>query len=213
MDTDAFYKITQGLYVLGAADGDKYAGSLVDAVMQAANRPLVLAVSCHNGSYTKECIERSRRFSLSALSQDIAPRIIGNFGFYSSRNRDKWQYVEHQICDGLPLLTDNIAAFICDVLQVIPFESNTLILGQVVSVQNNQNKVPITYQYYRTNLKDAVAAECQKKMEVKMSETKEKHWVCTVCGYVYDGDVPFEELPDSWVCPLCGVDKSYFVYE
>lgn len=37
-----------------------------------------------------------------------------------------------------------------------------------------------------------------------------KQWVCTVCNYVYDGDIPFEELPDDYVCPVCGVDKSYF---
>ena len=36
-------------------------------------------------------------------------------------------------------------------------------------------------------------------------------WVCTVCGYVYDGDTPFEELPDDWVCPICGEGKD--VYE
>ena len=38
----------------------------------------------------------------------------------------------------------------------------------------------------------------------------EKQWVCIVCGYVYDGDIPFEELPEDWLCPVCGVDKSFF---
>jgi rubredoxin len=44
---------------------------------------------------------------------------------------------------------------------------------------------------------------------------------CTVCGYIYDpqrGDpdgkippgTPFEKLPDNWVCPVCGADKSKF---
>jgi len=44
---------------------------------------------------------------------------------------------------------------------------------------------------------------------------------CTICGYVYDpeaGDpdsgiapgTPFEELPDDWVCPVCGASKSDF---
>ena len=44
---------------------------------------------------------------------------------------------------------------------------------------------------------------------------------CTVCGYVYDpaagdpdGNIPpgtaFEDLPDSWVCPVCGAAKSDF---
>lgn len=46
-------------------------------------------------------------------------------------------------------------------------------------------------------------------------------YVCDVCGYVYDpalGDpdngvqpgTEFEDIPDTWVCPECGVDKSNF---
>ncbi len=41
-----------------------------------------------------------------------------------------------------------------------------------------------------------------------------KKYVCKVCGYVYDpaenNDVPFEELPDDWTCPYCGVGKDQF---
>ena len=44
---------------------------------------------------------------------------------------------------------------------------------------------------------------------------------CLVCGWIYDpavGDpdggikpgVAFEALPDSWVCPVCGADKTQF---
>ncbi len=44
---------------------------------------------------------------------------------------------------------------------------------------------------------------------------------CMICDYIYDpeaGDTPngvnpgtaFEDLPDSWVCPVCGADKSMF---
>lgn len=46
-------------------------------------------------------------------------------------------------------------------------------------------------------------------------------YVCNVCGYVYDpanGDpdsgiapgTKWEDVPDSWVCPVCGVTKSDF---
>ncbi len=36
-------------------------------------------------------------------------------------------------------------------------------------------------------------------------------FVCTVCGYIYDGaDGPWEDLPESWECPLCGASKSDF---
>ena len=49
-------------------------------------------------------------------------------------------------------------------------------------------------------------------------------YVCITCGWVYDpaeGDpesgiaagTPFEEIPDEWVCPACGVGKEYFEKE
>jgi len=45
---------------------------------------------------------------------------------------------------------------------------------------------------------------------------------CESCGYVYDPDAgdmisgipagtPFEDLPDGWICPLCGVSKDSFI--
>ena len=48
-----------------------------------------------------------------------------------------------------------------------------------------------------------------------------KNYVCDVCGYVYspeqgdpDGNIApgtaFEDLPDSWVCPICGAGKDEF---
>lgn len=43
--------------------------------------------------------------------------------------------------------------------------------------------------------------------------TEQKKWICKICGYVYDGKIPFEELPEDWVCPLCGASKSDFIQE
>ncbi len=37
-----------------------------------------------------------------------------------------------------------------------------------------------------------------------------KQYVCSVCGYIYDGSVPFEQLPDDYVCPICGAGKEAF---
>ena len=41
-----------------------------------------------------------------------------------------------------------------------------------------------------------------------------KKYVCKICGYVYDpadnNGVAFEDLPDDWTCPMCGVGKSEF---
>ena len=37
-----------------------------------------------------------------------------------------------------------------------------------------------------------------------------KKYVCVVCGYEYDGEIPFDQLPDDYECPLCGVGKDQF---
>ena len=55
-----------------------------------------------------------------------------------------------------------------------------------------------------------------------MSSTTTELWLCESCGFVYDpaegdpdgGITPgtrFDEIPDSWRCPVCGVRKSDFV--
>jgi rubredoxin len=53
---------------------------------------------------------------------------------------------------------------------------------------------------------------------------KMEKYVCTACGYIYDpaeGDpdggiapgTAFEDIPDDWVCPICGVGKDMFEKE
>lgn len=59
----------------------------------------------------------------------------------------------------------------------------------------------------------------------KLNYIKEKDnmdkYICTVCGYIYDpaeGDpdggiapgTAFEDIPNDWVCPVCGVGKDSF---
>lgn len=216
MNVEALYKLTHGLYVLGAMDGQRPVGSLVDAVMQVANKPVVIAVSCNNQSYTKECIEKSKEFGLSVLCKTVDPYVVANFGFQSSRNVDKWDNVESCIVENIPYLNDNIATFKCKVLQSIVYDSNTLFVAEVVDCIDNKNCEPLTYLDYRSYFKNDVIKkfnEVKQAKENKMADENKnegKHWVCTVCGYVYDGEIPFEELPEDWLCPLCGVDKSFF---
>ena len=35
-------------------------------------------------------------------------------------------------------------------------------------------------------------------------------YVCTVCGWIYEGAEPFEELPEDFCCPMCGAKKGMF---
>jgi rubredoxin len=51
-----------------------------------------------------------------------------------------------------------------------------------------------------------------------------KSYVCNVCGYIYNPEVgdpsrdvppntPFEDLPEDWICPICGASKEDFRIE
>ena len=53
----------------------------------------------------------------------------------------------------------------------------------------------VTYSYYQNNIKSAPAAA-----------EKKKGYICTVCGYIYEGDV----LPEDFVCPWCKHPASDF---
>jgi rubredoxin len=81
--------------------------------------------------------------------------------------------------------------------------------------------------FTNTSLDDEGLAQCEPSLFVQFSNTdneKEKEmskWECMACGYIYDpavGDedggiapgTPFEDLPDDWVCPECGVGKDMF---
>ena len=48
-----------------------------------------------------------------------------------------------------------------------------------------------------------------------------KKYVCVECGYIYDPEIGdpnfgiaegtlFEDLPEDWICPICGEDKDFF---
>lgn len=206
IDWDILYKISLGLYVLGAKGDTKDVGSIVDAVMVAANKPCALAISCNNASYTKDCIEKNKHLVLSVLPKNVDPKIIATFGFRSSKDFDKWNNVKSARFDNLPVLEDAVAYISAKVIHQYVLDSNTIFVAEISDMKLNKEAPLLLYQDYRGKLKDEVLRAFRNNGDNKM----EKKWVCTVCNYVYDGETPFEELGDDYVCPLCGVDKSFF---
>ena len=68
-----------------------------------------------------------------------------------------------------------------------------------------------------------IAAFCKViiNLSYEKGDTTMQKYFCNPCGYTYDpekGDpehgiapgTAFEDLPDDWVCPICGIDKSMF---
>ena len=69
MNTEALYKISYGLYILTAHEGDKENGCIVNTVMQITEKPNRIAVAVNNSNYTHGMIERTGVFNVSVLTE------------------------------------------------------------------------------------------------------------------------------------------------
>lgn len=223
MQQDALFAISNGLYVLSANDEGRYVGSLIDAVSQVAINPDLLIVSCMNNSYTKEVILKTGECALSVLPADVNPFVVANFGFQSSKTVDKWSLVNSEEVGGNMYVAGSLAKIALKIVDKHVYKSHTLFIAEVKDALSCRNDEPLTYKMYRDGFKSKVmeAFDTYRKtgkapLDVNNTNQKgeknmeEKKWTCIVCGYVYDGDIPFEDLPEDWVCPLCGVGKDQF---
>jgi len=79
----------------------------------------------------------------------------------------------------------------------------------------------VKYAYYHQAKRSTTPKTAPSYVEEKKKVAKVPKYKCSVCGYIYDpklGDpdgsikpgTPFEEIPDDWVCPVCGTAKSEF---
>lgn len=203
MDLNALFKISHGLYVIGAKDeNNRWVGSCIDAVMVIEVNPCQIMISLGKNSYTCETFLKTKALSLSVLPEHTPFNTIARFGFQSSRTTDKWKKETLFEKEGLPFLKNACAYMHLKQNTVLETATHYVFLCDVISCVAGECDAELTYNAYQKNIK--------KKEKTMTQQTK---WICSVCGYVYDGETPFEELPDDWVCPLCGELKSVFVRE
>lgn len=187
-------KISQGVYVLTTNGG----GCVVDAVSQvsAGDNPLI-AVAVMKKNYTNELLHKNTKFALSVMGVNANTDIIKKFGMNSMRDIDKYANVSVSEIEGVPVINESLGFMICEVVDMIENDTHTLFIGKLIEGDVYEESDVMTYAYYQEH-KDEL---------LKITTTEGKTaWVCTMCGYVYYGDV----LPEDFKCPMCGVGKEYF---
>ena len=162
IDWEILYKIPLGLYILCASDKKNDVGAVIDGVIMAANQPCALAISCSNQGYTKQTIDKTLNFNLSVLPKNISPDIIANFGFFSSKNRNKWRFVKHQKFHNIPVIDDALVFINAKVIHKYELCSNTIFIAEIIDAKLNNNGDAILYQDYRGELKNEVVKDISK---------------------------------------------------
>jgi flavin reductase (DIM6/NTAB) family NADH-FMN oxidoreductase RutF/rubredoxin len=233
MDLKALYLCSYGLYVVCSKDDGRHNGQIANTVFQVTAEPPKIAVSINKSNLTHEYISRSKVFTASILSTEATMPFIGNWGFKSGRDIDKFEGADSKTgATGAPILLDYTLAYLeVEVDNEIDVGTHTLFVGKVVDCEVVAEGEPMTYAYYHkvkkgktpkkaaTYVKEEVSSEQRKPEEGKMA--KGKKYKCTVCGYIYDPDkgdpdngvspgTAFDALPADWVCPVCGVGKDQF---
>jgi rubredoxin/flavin reductase (DIM6/NTAB) family NADH-FMN oxidoreductase RutF len=235
MNIEVFFKVTYGLYILSSTWEGKFNGHINNTCFQVTSEPAQFAVCTHKDNLTTDYIKKSSVFSISVIQQNIDMDYIGHWGFKSGKDINKFAKINYKIGkSGAPIVLDNTLAFIeCKVVGRVDVGSHIVFIGEVIDADILQeNTEPLTYSYYRNVIKGYSPKNAPTYVEKNFLEKEEKvmeekpdkkadEYVCSVCGYVYDPDegdptagiepgTPFEDLPDDWVCPICGVEKELF---
>ncbi len=229
MNVEAFFKITYGLFVVSTKSENKQNGYISNTVFQVTAEPARFAISCSKNNYTSGMIRQSGVFAFSVLQKETRPDIIGTFGYRTGKDIEKFEKFNFRTGKtGSPiLLDDTVAWFECEVEQTIDAGSHFLFIGKVVDGDVIDTLAePLTYTYYRDIKKGKAPKNAPtyidpEKLKEQAGKVVWEKYYCTACGYIYDpaiGDpehgVPagtrFDDLPDDWVCPVCGTEKIDF---
>lgn len=155
MDMTAFFKMSYGLYVVSAeADGRK-AGCVINTATQVTAEPPRLMVAVHKDNVTTDVISRAGAFTVTAIDMTADMPFIGNFGFRTSANYDKFEkYGCETSAVGSPYLPEHACAlFACRVVETVDVGTHLLFIGDVVDAQKLSDEEPLTYGYYHSTLK------------------------------------------------------------
>ncbi len=202
MDKKAMYKLSYGLFVLTARDGEKDNGCIINTAIQAASEPNQLSICVNKANYTHDMIERTGKFTVSVLSEQADFELFKHFGFQSGRDVDK--FTNFTGCargaDGLYYITEGTNAYISvTVDKTVDLGSHTMFIGEITDMAVLSDTPSTTYEYYQNHIKP-------KPQAVGKTDEGQTVWRCRICGYEYVG----EEIPDEFICPISQPPASDF---
>lgn len=191
------FNLSYGLFILTAKDGEKDNGCIVNTVGQVTSQPNRISLTVNKANYTHDMILKTKEFNVSVLAENSKFETYKHWGFQSGRNTDKLESISFKrSANGLVYIADETNAFLsAKVVSTLDLGTHTLFIADVTDGEVLSQVPSATYSFYQNNIKPKPA-----------STEKRKGFICTVCGYIYEG----ETLPDDFICPVCKHPASDF---
>ena len=200
MSIDAMNKVTYGVFVLTAMKEGFDNGCIINTVLQVTDNPNRVVVAVNKSNYTHDMIMETKSFNVSVLSEKADFDMFKHFGFQSGRDVNKFKEFDNfkRSKNGVSYITKGTNSFISgQVTDTIDMGTHTMFVADVTDMEVLNEDSSASYEYYHKNIKP----------QPSVNKTKEKEkWVCTICGYEYEG----EELPEDFICPWCKHPASDF---
>ena len=195
-DPTALFKIGYGLYVVTSFDGKKHNGLIVNTVAQVTNSPNRIAVTINKDNYSHHVIKKTGILNVNCLSTEAPFKVFETFGFQSGRNTNKFEGCTPQYSEnGLVVLPRYINSYMSlKVESYVDLDTHGMFICSIEEAKVVSDKETMTYSYYHASVKP------------KPQKKGKKGYVCTICGYVYEG----ENIPDDFICPLCKHPREDF---
>ena len=191
MDPAAFFKLSYGLFVLTAREGEKDNGCIINTAQLLTDTPKRITIAVNKQNLTHDMILRTGVFNVSVLTEKVPFKVFQHFGFQSGRDTDKfagWQ--GPRSANGLCYLPEYTNALLSGrVISTADYGTHTLFVAEVTEARILSEEPSVTYSYYFQHIKPKPQPQAEQK----------KGFVCKICGYVYEGDT----LPEDFICPLC----------
>ena len=223
MNYKAFHKLSYGLYIIATELNGKKFGYVGNTAFQITSEPSQILISSHKNNYTTSKILESKKFSISVLKKEVNTSLIGEFGFMSGADIDKFRNIETiTSATGAPIIIDStVAWFDCKVVNSIDVGSHILIIGEVSDNDLLSGDEPLTYDYYREKYKmlapknaptyvekeklqndkvpePVIKPEQKVEVQSEKAEGDLSTYTCNICGFQYD---PAEGDPAMGIPP------------
>lgn len=202
MDNKAMNKLSYGLFILTSKMNGKDNGCIINTVQQVTSSPKQISITVDKSNYTHDMIMETGVFSVSVISEKADFELFKRFGFQSGRDVDKFEGFDdfETGLNDVRFITQGTNSYISGkVIKTVDLGTHTLFVAEVTDMVVLNDTPSATYSYYHSNIKP-------KPQAAGTSENGKTVWVCTICGYEYEGD----EIPDDFICPLCTHPASDF---
>mgnify|MGYP002294835482 CR=1 FL=1 len=209
----ALETISYGMYIVSTKNDNKNYGCVINTLTQVTASNVLVSITLNKENATNQALRESKKCAVSILSEQATSELIAKFGYFSSVDTDKFQGINIKDSDGISVVTEGACGYLVgEVVNIVSCDTHDIFILRVTKAEQLTEEKPMTYRYYHEVLKGKASSKAPTYQEETVSGGKK--YRCTVCGYIYDDEketIKFEDLPDDWKCPRCGVGKDKFV--